>query len=126
MRVGEIDARLADIDVQAVLLHRTQKGHFDVDIVLVESVVDELGLPLGHFRLGDDFSGVFEFGRRAERDAGDLADPAGRHFVAILLDRQPPEFRFRRMADDGSEGHKTHQNRPEQCKSNSHGILLRR
>ena len=96
LRVGEIDARLADIDIQAVLLQRTEKCHFDVDVVLGEGIVDEAGLPLGHFGFGNDAMIVLEFGRRAERHAGDLADPAGRHFVAILLDREPPKLRFRR------------------------------
>ena len=40
--VGEIDARLADRDIVAVLLHRPQEGHLDVEIVLAEGVVDQV------------------------------------------------------------------------------------
>ena len=35
--VGEVDARLADRHVQAVLLQRPQERHLDVDVVLAEA-----------------------------------------------------------------------------------------
>ena len=81
--VGEVDGGAALRDVVAVLLHRMEEGHFDVDVVLIEGVVDHVrcpGFPVGG---GHNLVLILEFGGCAPGDARDLADPGGFHFVAI-------------------------------------------
>ena len=84
--VGEIDSRLTDRAVQPMLFHRAQEGHLDVDIVLTERVIDHVGRPFRRFLFRNNAPAVAEFRRRAPADAGDLANPAALHLIAILRD----------------------------------------
>ncbi|MCX6903128.1 MAG: hypothetical protein NTW03_06540, partial [Verrucomicrobia bacterium] len=86
--IGKIKAGLAHGAVKAVLLHRPQKGHLHIKVILAEGVVNHLRLPLGHLILGDDLIPPFEFSGRTPGDPGDLPDPCSLHLVAVFLDRQ--------------------------------------
>ena len=83
--VGEVDARLANGDVQAVEFHRTQEGHLNVDVVL-PILIHHLRFPDRNLFFGDDHALELEFRWCAPTDPHHLADPAGRHLVAVLLD----------------------------------------
>ena len=82
--VREIQARLANGGVEAVLLERAQESHLHIDVVLLEGVVDQGRLPDRDLVQGDDLILELELGRRAPRNAGHLAHPTGLHFVAVF------------------------------------------
>ena len=91
LAVREIDPGLPDRNVKPVLFQRPQERHLDVEIVLVEGLVDQVLRERRHL-LGRHDGLELALGRRAPRDTDDLADPAGFHFVQVLLRRQTPEL----------------------------------
>ncbi len=87
--VGEIDACLANRDVESVHLQRPQERHFHVDVVLLE-LVDQGGFPFRHLICRNDNAFVAEFGGPAPANAGHLADPSRFHLVDVFRDRDLP------------------------------------
>ena len=94
--VGGVQAGLANRRVQSVLLERAQEGHLHVDVILLERVVDQLGLPDGHLVGRDDLVLELELGGRAPGSRRHLAHPAGLHLVPVFRQREAAELGFGR------------------------------
>ena len=79
--VGEVNARLPDGGIEAVLFERPQERHLDVTVVIVV-LVDHLRFPRRHLVFGDDFALDLELGGLPPTDADHLAEPRAFHLVA--------------------------------------------